>query len=83
MHAVLGLTIIGLAFYQVRTGYRTEWPNATGLADLPYGVDILWYAWIVILPVLYAVGMAFLPRQFAQERPKRHDKEFALGNFGR
>jgi hypothetical protein len=83
MHAILGLTIIGLAFFQVRTGFKTEWPNMTGLAPLPYGVDVLWYAWLVILPVLYAVGMAFLPRQFAQERPKVHDKEYAIRNFGR
>jgi len=83
MHAVLGLTIIALAFYQVRTGFKTEWPTMTGLAPLPYGVDVLWYAWIVILPVLYTIGMAFLPRQFAQEKPKSRDKEYAIGYFGR
>jgi len=87
-HAVIGLTIIGLAFYQVRTGYKTEWPLATGLQPLPYGVDALWYAWVVLLPVAYAVGLSFLPRQFSQERQywqsrKHMDKEAAVDSYRR
>jgi len=83
MHAVLGLTIIGLAFYQVRTGYKTEWPMATGLQPLSYGVDVLWYVWIVVLPLLYAVGLSLLPRQFSQENAPRRDKEYAVDGFMR
>jgi hypothetical protein len=82
-HAVLGLTIIGLAFYQVRTGYKFEWPSATGLPALPYGVEVLWYVWVVLLPVLYAVGLAFLPRQFAQEKPKARDMESMMASYRR
>ncbi|KAF9258844.1 hypothetical protein L218DRAFT_948046 [Marasmius fiardii PR-910] len=40
-HAVLGLLIVGLAFYQVRTGYKYEWPVATGRGSLGRGVDIV------------------------------------------
>ncbi|KAG8915441.1 hypothetical protein FRC01_003661, partial [Tulasnella sp. 417] len=29
-HAILGLTIIGLAFYNVHEGYGTEWPKVFG-----------------------------------------------------
>jgi hypothetical protein len=48
-HAVFGLLIIGLAFYQVRTGYTVEWPLKTGLA-IPNAVHIVWYVWIVSFP---------------------------------
>ena len=47
-HAVLGLLIIALAFYQVRTGYKTEWPNTTGRGDVSNGIDIVWYIWVVV-----------------------------------
>jgi Eukaryotic cytochrome b561 len=33
-HAILGLTILGLALYQVRLGYKEEWPNTTGRPSL-------------------------------------------------
>ncbi|KZP30311.1 hypothetical protein FIBSPDRAFT_1038318 [Athelia psychrophila] len=40
-HAFLGLLIIALAFWQVRTGYRREYPEwATG--RVPMGVNTLW-----------------------------------------
>ncbi|KAF7376657.1 CBD9-like protein [Mycena sanguinolenta] len=69
-HAVLGLAIIALSMYQIRTGYRTEWPEYTGLS-IPSGVNILWMVWVVILPVLYAVGLVFLKKQFRQEKEFR------------
>ncbi|KAJ2931454.1 hypothetical protein H1R20_g5591, partial [Candolleomyces eurysporus] len=70
-HAILGLIIIALAFYQVRTGFRNEWPRATGRDDVPNGVNIVWYIWVVALPLAYGAGMAFLPKQYAQERKLR------------
>jgi hypothetical protein len=71
LHAVLGLLIIGLAFFQVRTGYKKQWPASTGLADLPRGVDYVWYAWVVLLPLLYAGGLTLLRRQYKQEAASR------------
>ncbi|KAG7439470.1 CBD9-like protein [Guyanagaster necrorhizus] len=65
-HAVFGLFIIALAFYQVRTGYKTEWPSATGRGDIAKGADIVWYIWVVV-PLLYFAGLAFLPKQYRQE----------------
>lgn len=71
LHAVFGLLIISLALYQVRSGFTHEWPYATGRGALPKGVNILWYVWVVLLPVLYAAGLALLPRQYSQERQSR------------
>jgi len=70
-HAVFGLTIIALSMYQIRTGYRTEWPAYTGLGSVPNGVNILWMVWVVVLPVLYAVGLLFLKKQYSQEAESR------------
>lgn len=53
-HAVIGLLIIGLAFYQVRTGFRNEWPSTTGRGALPNGVNIIWYVWVVVRAVFSA-----------------------------
>lgn len=47
-HAILGITIIGLALWQVRTGFRDEWPSVTGRDDVPNGVNIVWYIWVVV-----------------------------------
>jgi len=71
LHAVVGLLIIGLALYQVRSGFKTEWPTMTGRGDLPNAVQIVWYVWVVLLPLLYAVGLAFLPKQYQQEQAYR------------
>ncbi|KIM75769.1 hypothetical protein PILCRDRAFT_663916 [Piloderma croceum F 1598] len=68
LHAVVGLLLIALAFYQVRVGYRHEWPAQTGRDPLPKAADIVWYIWVVLLPVIYFAGLALLPRQFRQER---------------
>ncbi|KZP34370.1 hypothetical protein FIBSPDRAFT_971280 [Athelia psychrophila] len=74
MHAVLGIAIIALAFYQVWTGYHNEWPTMTGLGNTPNGVNLLWVVWVILIPVLYFVGLALLPRQFKQERASRNRK---------
>lgn len=47
-HAVLGIAIIGLAIYQVRTGYSDEWPYMTGLGNLPNAVNVLWVFWAIV-----------------------------------
>jgi len=71
LHPILGLLIIALALYQVRVGYKIEWPTETGRMPLPEAANIVWYLWVVLLPVLYFVGLALLPRQFRQERANR------------
>ncbi|KAF7315967.1 CBD9-like protein [Mycena indigotica] len=70
VHALLGLAIIGLALYQIRTGIKKEW-LFTGLDALPSGVYTLWIVWCVVLPVLYAVGLVFLRKQYGQEADAR------------
>lgn len=47
-HAILGLAVIALAFYQVRTGYKKEWPLTTGRGDAPKGVNAAWIAWVIV-----------------------------------
>ncbi|KAI5117855.1 hypothetical protein M0805_007698 [Coniferiporia weirii] len=67
-HAIVGLLVISLAFYQVHTGYDTEWPSTTGRGPVPHGVDVAWTVWVVLVPVLYVAGLALLPKQYKQER---------------
>lgn len=67
-HAILGLAIIGLSFYQVRLGYHTEWVNTTGRQPISNAANIVWYVWVALIPVLYILGLALLPRQWKQER---------------
>ncbi|KAF8893580.1 CBD9-like protein [Infundibulicybe gibba] len=71
IHAVLGLTVIGLALYQVRSGYKTEWPKATGRGDVPNGANIIWHVWVIMIPVLYTLGLFLLPKQLRQEKKSR------------
>ncbi|KAM5533724.1 hypothetical protein V8D89_012597 [Ganoderma adspersum] len=71
-HAVTGLLIIALAMFQVRTGFRSEWPVQTGRGPITNGANVFWYFWIVLLPVIYFSGVVLLiRRQFAQERQAR------------
>lgn len=69
------MLIIGLAFYQVRTGYSDVWMYATGRDPLPRAADIVWYVWVVFIPVLYFAGFAFLPKQFRQESASRNSRK--------
>lgn len=48
IHAVLGLLIIALALYQVRTGFKVEWPKTTGRGELMTGATVVWYIWVVV-----------------------------------
>ncbi|KAJ7049971.1 CBD9-like protein [Mycena amicta] len=70
LHAILGLAIIALSLYQIRTGIKREWLY-TGLGALPSGVYTLWIVWCVALPVLYAIGLMFLRKQYRQEEAAR------------
>lgn len=47
LHAIAGLLIIALAYYQTRTGFRTEWSMKTG-RTIPNAVNIVWYVWVVV-----------------------------------
>ncbi|OCB92085.1 CBD9-like protein [Sanghuangporus baumii] len=77
-HAVIGLLVIGLSFYQVRTGYKGEW-ESMGRGPAPKGVNEAWIAWVVVLPILYAAGLALLPRQYRQERDAQTGHGVPLG----
>ena len=109
-HAILGLLVIGLAFYQVRLrspqfpnalsisshpsarqvrdGFKNEWA-VSGRPPISKAADIVWYIWVAVssqlssirtrklmfslfklVPVLYLAGLALLPKQFRQERPR-------------
>ncbi|KAF8973311.1 hypothetical protein BDZ97DRAFT_1780761 [Flammula alnicola] len=68
LHAVLGIAIIGLSLYQVYTGFNDEWPATTGRPPVPKSVKVVFWVWVVLLPVSYAVGLSFLPKQYRQER---------------
>lgn len=68
VHALLGLTIIALSFYQVWTGINVEWEIATGRGAAPPITMKFWIAWAAILPAFYLLGLALLPKQLRQER---------------
>lgn len=77
-HVSFGLFIIGLAFWQVRTGYSREYLEwTTGRA--PKGVNTLWIVWVVVIPLAYIAGLALVPRQFRQEKTGLQAKQ-QLGN---
>ncbi|KAI0293347.1 hypothetical protein B0F90DRAFT_1811833 [Multifurca ochricompacta] len=79
IHALLGLTILAMANYQVHNGIYTEWPLMTGnVHPVKEAGKHAWLALVIIFWTLYAIGLAFLPRQYRQEREGRllkQDKE--------
>ncbi|RPD59755.1 hypothetical protein L227DRAFT_575750 [Lentinus tigrinus ALCF2SS1-6] len=79
-HAILGIIVIGLAFFQVRNGYNEEWTSVSGRPPISNAANIVWYVWVVLVPVLYLAGLAFLPKQLRQERPtpKAPSEEYSL-----
>ncbi|GJE90223.1 CBD9-like protein [Phanerochaete sordida] len=72
-HALFGIFLIGISFYQVRTGFRTEWPLYTG-RHIKNGANIVWIIWLVLVCTAYFAGTLLLPRQFRQEREARNAK---------
>ncbi|KAJ4490922.1 hypothetical protein J3R30DRAFT_3427067 [Lentinula aciculospora] len=77
LHAGFGLILIGLGFYQVHSGYKKEWPETVGRADLMRDADLIWYIWIVVVLALYSAGLILLPKQLRQEAELRSMKEVA------
>ncbi|KAF9466410.1 hypothetical protein BDZ94DRAFT_1251885 [Collybia nuda] len=67
LHIVSGITIVALAFFQVRSGLE-EWRRATGRTDIASWCHDLWQAWVVIVPFAYILGAVMLPRQLYQEK---------------
>jgi len=71
-HAILGLVIFACASWQVHYGLFTEWALATGgLHTVPESAKHAWLALTIVFWVLYALGMALIPRQFRQEKETR------------
>lgn len=85
-HAIFGLLIIALAYYQVHSGYKVEWPKVTGRGELSKGVNVFFFVWLAVLPVAYLVGLSFLPKQLRQERTsvlsRRGDGDLKLDQMG-
>ncbi|KAJ8483230.1 hypothetical protein ONZ45_g14678 [Pleurotus djamor] len=66
IHMVFGLTILGFAVFQTHSGLN-EWESSLS-QSLPPVIWRVWQAWVIILPIIYLVGFAFLPKQLALER---------------
>jgi uncharacterized membrane protein YozB (DUF420 family) len=67
LHICLGISIIGLAFFQVRSGLQW-WETLTGRPPITPWAYPLWRIWIVLLPLTYFGGYVFLPYQLRLER---------------
>ncbi|TCD67202.1 hypothetical protein EIP91_000378 [Steccherinum ochraceum] len=67
-HAILGLFILAASFYQVRYGFRVEYPLQSGRGKVGNGANIVWWIWVFLIPVVYFAGVALLiRRQYRQE----------------
>ncbi|KAJ7611977.1 hypothetical protein DFH06DRAFT_1484988 [Mycena polygramma] len=84
-HGLLGVIVIAMGMYQIRTGYNVEWPaymatdrHPTG--KLPGWINTLWIVWCIMLVVAYASGMWYLRKQYGQEATERvHSGHIVLG----
>lgn len=74
-HALLGLFIILLAFYNVHEGYGDEWLGEFGtyVDQVPFlrQMRTWWTASLIIIPLIYIAGLSLLPRQWRQETNAR------------
>jgi len=70
IHPLLGLTIVGLAEYQIYDGIYSEWPKFTG-NPISESAKHAWLALMIVFWSLYAFGLLLLPRQYRQERRLR------------
>ncbi|KAK0210567.1 hypothetical protein DFS33DRAFT_1251475 [Desarmillaria ectypa] len=71
LHAILGLTLLCLAFFQasayVRSGFH-EWKTINGRTAVPTWIHTLWSFWALAVFIAYLLGLALLKRQFQQEK---------------
>ncbi|QRV93577.1 cytochrome b561 domain-containing protein [Ceratobasidium sp. AG-Ba] len=74
-HAVVGLAVIVLAFYQVWTGFDVEWAKTTGRDKPKRGLHLFWSVWAGILGAAYALGLALLPKQYRTEARAARNQE--------
>jgi len=66
-HAIVGLSLISLALYQVWRGFDYEWSMATGRGKAQRGVHIFWVVWMTVLGAAYIIGLVLLPKQYKAE----------------
>jgi len=78
LHICLGVSIIGLSFFQVRSGLQW-WESLTGRPPVPFAYP-LWQAWIMFLPLAYFGGYVLFPRQLELEREASYVRLPAEGN---
>jgi len=76
-HAMLGLLIIALSFWQVYTGLEYEWPRIGG-NTVPMSYWTWWKVWTIMIPLLYLCALALLPRQYRQEREQRENRQMPI-----
>ncbi|KAF7304730.1 Cytochrome b561 domain-containing protein [Mycena kentingensis (nom. inval.)] len=69
LHVLLGISVVALAFFQVRSGLA-EYASHMGQPDAAW-CHTLWSIWGLVLPVLYFGGLALLKRQFVQEKANK------------
>src|ERR1700761_51072 len=50
IHAIIGLGIVGISFYQVWNGIKSSWVEGTGLSMPPHSAMVGWEAWVVVRP---------------------------------
>ncbi|KAH8796232.1 hypothetical protein DL96DRAFT_1643983 [Flagelloscypha sp. PMI_526] len=67
IHAIVGLFMIGLAFYQVRDGITSEFPRVAS-REISKPAMVAWYVLMALIVILYIGGLCLLPRQYRQER---------------
>ncbi|KAG8942700.1 hypothetical protein FRC00_011655 [Tulasnella sp. 408] len=74
-HALLGLFIILLSFYNVHEGYGDEWLGEFGTAvdqvSFLRHLKAWWTVAIIVIPLVYIAGLFLLPRQWKQETNAR------------
>jgi hypothetical protein len=68
LHAATGLTLFGLAIWNIITGFNI-WQWKAGNAP-----KIFVYAWMGFLIALYLAGFAFLPREIKQHKEKKEQR---------
>ncbi|KAJ6455784.1 hypothetical protein C8R45DRAFT_845413, partial [Mycena sanguinolenta] len=81
LHAVLGVSIITGAFFQVWSGLG-EWSMSTRQPEFSDWCHTALTVWAVILPLLYLAGLALLKRQLVQEKHgQRYDDSPERKNY--